>query len=102
MRLKALKEVYYAGQTRHPGDVFECDEADVCLIWTAKDLPGGPTAEALGGDSIQPATEEVLKAHVPEPEPEKTTPEPVAETASSELEESGRRRVYRRRDLKAE
>jgi hypothetical protein len=103
MRLKVLKEVYYAGKTRHVDDEFDCDEADVCRIWTAKDVPGGPTVEVVENPKpfIDPRTLKVLKTHVPEeeklPEPESRPVEPVVEQ-----DLTGRKRFYRRRDMKAE
>ncbi len=102
-KIVALKRVWYAGREREVGDEFDCAERDTVMIWTAKDLPGGPIAK-LAEEKPRPA-----------PPPEKPrlleaaaiTAEPLEPPEPTELLKADgtpdrRRRYYRRNDMKAE
>lgn len=95
MRVIAIKEVWYAGQARHPGDEFEVTEEDVARIWTAHDLPGGPVAR----EKPMPK-----RGRPPNPKPEP----PVVETSNiiaeknDPVEDTSARHFYRRRDMTPE
>ena len=92
MRLRAIKEVYYATKTYKPGDEFEAagslteNQSDAFFL--------------IGFGKCEDATASVA---VVKTEPVKATVEATADVKAEEERPivDGRRREYRRRDLKA-
>ena len=89
-KLRAVKEVRYAGKNRFPGDEFEAADTDA-MILCAKDISGGPKAEFVEQSEInrpeikQPETRDMAAEDLEDPEPASATP----------------KRRYMRRDMKA-
>jgi hypothetical protein len=97
----ALREVWYAGRTRHPGDEFEASDSDARIL-VATDLGGGPKAQKIEEApapkrAVAPA---VPASQVPSAPPESTEVKPM--DTDSGLVPGGLTRRYRRRNLTAE
>jgi hypothetical protein len=89
MKLTALMEFYYAGQTVRPGQQFECMGETDLRVLTAPD--------ALGGQRAKHSDEVQTMALEPE-----TTEEPAEQLDLVPDTDSPHRRRYRRRDMEPE
>jgi hypothetical protein len=93
MRLRATCEVWYAGKTRHPGDVFTVEDNDT---QNGRILIGIGKAEEI---KDEPAPVRPKKAAaLPVEEPKQPESEPVEPMTTDALP----KRRYARRDMQAE
>jgi hypothetical protein len=106
MKLTALMEFYYAGQTVRPGQQFECMGETDLRVLTAPDALGGQRARRSDESDQVHATGAGYMASAgslfPMPEPMQTMaiePEQADEPTDTD---NPQRRRYRRRDMEPE
>src|SRR5262245_57463743 len=101
MKVRARQKTYYAGRERLPGDEFEMDDRQHVDI---KILTVLGTIEPVEQEEARPAAAPTYRAAAMVPEPKAEEPKPAAQVVTTEAAEplSPERRVYRRRDMRAE
>lgn len=98
IKLRALREMYYASKTRYPGDEFECDHEPDARILTAPDLPGGQKAEYVDPPKKPAPPPPPMQTRAQEAESPKSAEPMITDNTDS----PSRKRYYRRRDMQAE
>jgi hypothetical protein len=93
IKVRAVKEVWYEGRTRQPGDEFDCADIDAAILCAA-DISGGPKTELIikSGKPIPSISKEDVAPLL--------TSDLVAESDNTtQPDDAPRKRTYRRRDM---
>jgi hypothetical protein len=104
MKVIAVKETWYSGKPRFPGDEFECSEEDARIL-CATDLTGGQKAKRVEQKPVVAAKPPVeTKVMEPSPSAEKADKPESLFTEHGETTEPEKppKRTYKRRDIVAE